>query len=74
MLTTTMWTLVHLFFVLEVLDRVYSEELSIVLYPVLRAANKVIMVGLDKIEPLILHFVSKAVDLWWYNPYVLYFL
>lgn len=74
MFTTTMGTMIRLFFVLEVLDRMYGEELPIAPYPILRATNKVIVVGLDKIDPRILHFVSKGADVWWYNPFVPYFL
>ncbi|KAI5839645.1 hypothetical protein DFP73DRAFT_598240 [Morchella snyderi] len=73
MLTTTMGNMVRLFFVLDILQRLQEEELAMIPYMVLQAMGESIVVPLEKIEPISLHFVTKGEGVWWCNPYVPHF-
>lgn len=74
--TVTIGTMVRVFFVLDVVERDPDQETGISPYRVFRlptdAATRI--VGIRKIDPTILHFVSKCGGTWWFNPYVPHFL
>ncbi|KAI5839594.1 hypothetical protein DFP73DRAFT_598577 [Morchella snyderi] len=84
-MTTTVGSMSRVFFVLQSLERVSKEEIAIAPYPVLKSPadtnNAYNMVGIERIKPVVLHFVKKrdasgpgGENTWWHNPYVPYFL
>lgn len=78
-LTVTVGTITRVFFVLLPIQRASAQEnplspYKVYMYQAPSLAKCVVVVGIRKIEPAMLHFVAKGEDSWWYNPYVPNFL
>lgn len=73
-MTVTIGTMVRAFLVLRIMERDITEEVGIAPYPVFNHSPNVILVGIRRLDPVILHFVSKGPGSWWHNPFVPYFL
>lgn len=63
-------------FVLDVLVRAIDQELEAAPYPVFNtySETKSVVAGIQKLDQMMFHFVSKGVNTWWDNSFVPHFL
>lgn len=72
-MTDTLGTMVRGFLILRIMERDITEAVGIAPSPVFNDSPDVILVGIRRLNPVILHFASKGPGSWWHNPSVPYF-
>lgn len=74
-MTLTIGFLRRAYLVVVQMRRNGAEEIDVAPFPVLTlAATERIIINVKEVDPVILHFITKSANSWWYNPFVPHFI